>query len=107
MASSIVCGCIRSISIEGRKGKGEGVVVGVLRVHGGEESLVLELVRMTSAAAVAVPAVAASHFRPPSATRASTRQADKARQALVSLSPRLPALRLWATGRKEGKGGRR
>lgn len=41
LASSIVCGCIRSRSIEGRKGKGEVVVVvvvvvGVLRVHGGE-----------------------------------------------------------------------
>ena len=88
LANSIVCRCIRSRSIEGRKGKGEVVaVVGVLRVHGGEEGLVLELVRVAGAAAAASAAVAgpavASHSPWPladTATRASTSQ------ALASLS---------------------
>lgn len=94
LARSIVCGCIRSRSIEGRKGKGEVVaVVGVLRVHGGEEGLVLELVRVAgaaaAAAAVAGPAVA-SHSPWPladTATRASTSQA----LASLSLSLSLPS----------------
>ena len=47
----------RGLTIEGGKGKGE-VVVGVLRVHGGEERLVLELVRVAGAAVAAAAAVA-------------------------------------------------
>jgi hypothetical protein len=41
------------LTIEGRKGKG-GDVVGALRVHGGEESLVLELVRVAAAATTTI-----------------------------------------------------
>ena len=83
-------------------------MVGVLRVHGGEEGLVLELVRVAGAAAAASAAVAgpavASHSPWPladTATRASTSQ------ALASLSPLASAMGGRRGGRvtQAGRGG--
>lgn len=98
LARSIVCGCISSRSIEGRKGKGE-VVVGVLRVHGGEEGLVLELVRVAgaaAAAAVAGPAVA-SHSPWPWQTPLLAHLPAKPWLLFLSLSSRLSP-QLWVGG---------